>query len=85
MLKNIEIIGILATIIGAISIIPVANNVYKTQKTNNFPYKTLYYAIISNLLWIIYGLYISTYSNVISGILYFIIYCFILYTKWKNK
>ena len=79
-----KIAGLLATIIGIISYLPVVYTVYKTKKTTNFPYKALFLAIISNSLWIYYGL-----SNpkgmdkqiILMGVLYFLIYVFILYTK----
>jgi len=74
-------IGILATIIGIISFIPVVYVVYKTKKTNNFPYSTLLLALLSNLLWVIYGIYAPASANILAGSLYFIIYTFILYIK----
>ena len=74
-------IGILATIIGIISFIPVAYLVYKTKKTNNFPYSTLILALIANLLWFIYGIYEPASANILAGSLYFIIYLFIFYIK----
>ena len=74
-------IGILATIIGIISFIPVILIIYKTKKTNNFPYYSIFLQIISNILWLIYGIYKKAYANMISGILYFLIYFFILYIK----
>ena len=80
-MKRIELIGIVAAIIGVISYIPVIINVYRTKKTNNFPYYTLILALVSNLLWIIYGVFESTYANIMSGIIYFTIYLFILYIK----
>ena len=81
-MKNIEYLGILATIIGIISYLPVIENIYRTRKTNNFPYKTLFLAFLSNLIWLIYGIYQMTYANILSGILYFIIYLYILYVKY---
>lgn len=82
--NNVNIIGILAIITGIISFIPVIYIVYKTKKTNDFAYYTLYLAITSNLLWILYGVNKKTYANILSGILYFIIYTFILYIKLFN-
>ena len=76
-----EIIGIFATIIGIISFIPVIMRIYRTNNTYNYPYKTLYLALISNLLWIIYGFYESAYANVIRGTIYSVIYYYILYIK----
>ena len=74
-------IGMLATIIGIFSFIPVISIIYKSKRTNNFPYYTLFLAIISNILWFIYGIYKETYANILSGTLYFLIYSFILYIK----
>ena len=74
-------IGMLATIIGILSFIPVISVIYKSKKTNNFPYYSIFLAIISNILWFIYGIYKQTYANILSGTLYFLIYFFILYIK----
>uniref|UniRef100_A0A6C0AZ28 MtN3 and saliva related transmembrane protein n=1 Tax=viral metagenome TaxID=1070528 RepID=A0A6C0AZ28_9ZZZZ len=74
-------IGMLATMIGILSFMPVISVIYKSKRTNNFPYYTIFLAIISNILWFIYGIYKETYANILSGTLYFIIYCFILYIK----
>ena len=74
-------IGMLATIIGILSFIPVISVIYKSKKTNNFPYYSIFLAIISNILWFIYGIYKQTYANILSGTLYFLIYSFILYIK----
>lgn len=81
---NIKIAGFLATIIGIISFFPVLYVVFKTKKTVNFPYYTLILALISNSLWIYYSL--AEYPNIraetaFMGILYFLIYTFILYIK----
>ncbi len=80
-----DIIGILATIIGIISFVPVVLGVYKTKKTNNFPVKMLVLALISNILWVIYGSIVNANSTILAGVLYFIIYAFILFVKTTNK
>ena len=79
---SIETIGIIATLIGLISFLPVVRVVYKSRKTNNFPYSTLYLAIISNILWIIYGLNEPALSSAFSGVVYSLIYSYILYIKF---
>jgi uncharacterized protein with PQ loop repeat len=79
-----KIAGLLATIVGIISYLPVVYTVYKTKKTTDFPYKALILAIVSNTLWMYYG-----FANpkgmdkqiMLMGVLYFLIYVFILYTK----
>lgn len=87
-LKNyIGAAGFLATIVGIISFLPVLYVVYKTKKTNNFPYKALILALVSNFLWIFYafnkGPVLDT-QVAFMGILYFLIYSFILYIKISN-
>jgi len=79
--SHVDMIGILATIIGIISFIPVIYGVYQTKKTNNFPYKMLLLALISNILWIIYGSLIGAFSTKLAGAMYFSIYAFILFIK----
>ena len=74
-------IGILATIIGVISFIPILHNVIITKKTNNFTYANLSLAIISNLLWIIFALNKNIFTTLFMGSIYLIIYLFILFFK----
>jgi uncharacterized protein with PQ loop repeat len=84
-LFSMETLGIIATLVGIISFIPVALFVHKTKKTHNFPYNTLYLAILSNILWIIYGIFAhDSQAPLLSGSLYFLVYAFILYTKMAN-
>lgn len=88
MLKNyIGAAGFLATIVGIISFLPVLYVVYRTKKTNNFPYKALILALVSNSLWIFYAFKKGPKVDVqvaFMGILYFLIYSFILYIKMSN-
>ena len=81
---HIGLTGFAATIIGIISFLPVLYIVYRTKKTENFPFKALLLALISNVLWIYYAIAKGPVIDIelaFSGLLYFFIYSFILYTK----
>jgi len=76
--------GLLATIIGVISFVPVLFTVYESKKASNFPYRALILALTSNILWLYYALAKNPKIDLqLAGmaILYFFIYSFILYTK----
>jgi uncharacterized protein with PQ loop repeat len=76
--------GLIATIVGVISFIPILFTVYETKKTSNFPYRALILALTSNILWLYYAMAkdkLVDYQLAIMAILYFFIYSFILYTK----
>ena len=81
---NTENIGYIATVISVISFLPVVYNVYKTGKTNNFPLKALILAIIANSIWLVYGIYKNAKANIVSGCLYFLMYSYIFYKKYKE-
>ena len=85
MIKQIEIIGLLATFLGAMRFLPIIHKVYKTRKTTNFPYTALFLALLSNILWIIYGTFDNTYANIVAGSLFFSVYAFILFIKFTSK
>jgi len=79
--------GLLATIVGVFSFIPVLFTVYKTKKTSNFPLKALILALLSNILWLYYAMSKDKAIDIqlsIMAVLYFFIYSFILYTKVFN-
>lgn len=82
--SNVFAIGIMATLIGIISYLPVLYHVYNTKHTEDFPIITLYIALLSNILWMVYGLIKGAYASFISGILYFMIYAYIFYVKIMN-
>ena len=79
--KKITVVGLLATFIGIISFLPVLLVVHKTRNTKNFPYRTLFLALASNVLWLTYGILKNSTATIIMGVLYFLIYTFILYNK----
>ena len=83
-IKSKHFAGLLATIIGVISFIPILFTVHNTKKTSNFPYRALILALISNTLWFYYALTKDSTIDIqlaSMGVLYFLIYSFILYIK----
>ena len=82
-IDNINIIGLLATFIGLLLFIPITIEVYKSKKTNNFPYLMLFFAITSTILWLIYSYINNSIPLFISAGLAFSVYLFILFIKIK--
>jgi|AntAceMinimDraft_6_1070360.scaffolds.fasta_scaffold26866_3 uncharacterized protein with PQ loop repeat len=83
-LKEINFLGwsgLLATLIGIISFLPIIYKIIVTKKTDNFTISSLTLALISNVLWIIYGAGDRLFTPFLSGLLYFIIYAIILFYK----
>ena len=80
-IKNIENLGFLAMVLSIMSFFPVILNIYKTKKTNNFPYKSILLALFAHFFWLIYGIYNKTYANIISGLSFLIMHLIMLYVK----
>ena len=57
--------------------------IYKSKKTNNFPYLMLFFAITSTILWLIYSYINNSIPLFISAGLAFSVYLFILFIKIK--
>ena len=57
-MNNIEIISYVAMCLSIMSFFPIVFTVYKTKKTNNFPYQA--FSSLVNTCWLIYGLYSNT-------------------------
>ena len=56
----VEIIGSLAAISSAVSLIPQITKVLKTRSTDDLSYGMLFLFLITSLLWVTYGLMISS-------------------------
>lgn len=80
----VSVVGNLAMMLGIISFLPVMYTIFKTKKANNFPYKSLILLLTSNILWVIYGYFVSANATIISGSFFTLIYFFILYIKSTN-
>ena len=81
--KYLDFIGLSATIIGAIRFIPLVAEVYRSKKTNNFTYATLFFAFTSTILWIIYSLMRKSLSLGFSAGIACSVYIYILITKLR--
>lgn len=80
-IKEIQFLGwagILATIIGIISFLPIIYRIMITHDTSNFTYTNLGLALISNVLWIVFGINKKVMTSILSGVLYLFIYGIIL-------
>ena len=80
---NIKLLGLMATLVGIISFIPVISVVHEKHITKNFPFKSLALALLSNILWIGYGIGQEPKDLVVltMGLLYMAMYSFILFVK----
>lgn len=76
-----RLIGLMAIGFGIVSFIPIMIKMWKTRDADNFTNINLTLAFISNLFLIYYGNIANTVDNIISGILYFLIYLYIFIIK----
>ena len=81
--NHIETIGILASIIGLLRFIPIVFEIYKTKKTNNFPYLMLFFALTSTMLWLIYAFVKNSIPLIISAGLALTVYLYIMFMKFR--
>jgi len=80
-IKILKGAGIVATLVGIISIIPIAIKVWKTKDATTFPHFALILAVVSNILWVSFGLYTGVKASLLSGALYLAFYLFIYSIK----
>ncbi|MCK9476768.1 MAG: SemiSWEET family transporter [Candidatus Muirbacterium halophilum] len=81
----IEIIGILATILIVIAYVPQLIQVLKAKSAENVNGEMFSILIISNILWIIYGININAYSIILCNGLNLIQSTIIIYYKYNNQ
>ena len=83
-ISKLEMVGYVAVFLSIVSFLPVVRNIYRTKKTNNFPYKTILMALLAHACWFVYGLYSNTSATEYSGVLFILMYLFIFYIKMKH-
>ena len=76
--------GVLATLVGISSTIPIILTVIRTKNTKDFPWGALILALISNLLWIIFGYFNKVNASLLSGSMYLVVYAYIAIVKIFN-
>lgn len=81
---NKHVVGIIAVLTGIISFIPILMKMNTTHNANNFTWLNLGLALFSNITWLLYGYLTKSFTNMISGILYFIIYSYIVWIKFMK-
>ena len=79
----VEIIGSLAAISSAVSLIPQITKVLKTRSTDDLSYGMLFLFLITSLLWVTYGFMIS--STAVWGCNVFMTLTAILLLALKQK
>ena len=87
-IKNTNIIkslGLLASFLGLLRFIPIVYEIYKTKRTNNFTPTMLFLALSSTIFWLIFGYYENTLPLIISSLIAFCVYIYIVYMKLSYK
>jgi MtN3 and saliva related transmembrane protein len=80
----IEVTGFVAGILGAIAILPQVIKAWKSKSTNDISAPWVFVALLSLILWIIYGWGISSYPLIIMSSLEALLMVFLLVLKMMN-
>ena len=79
-----EFIGLLAGILTTGAFIPQVLKIWKTQSTKDISVSMYLVMITGVVLWLIYGVYIESFSIIVSNIVAFSLQLTILILKLKN-
>jgi MtN3 and saliva related transmembrane protein len=82
-MNNIEIIGFMAGIFLAISLIPQIIKSWKTRSTKDISLIWSLINLIGEILWIVYGFYLNSYSLIIMSSISFLMNIFMMSLKIK--
>ncbi|MBU4481915.1 hypothetical protein KKC16_00465 [Patescibacteria group bacterium] len=80
---NVEIIGFLAGILVAISVFPQVIKSWKTRSTKDVALAWSVVNLAGQILWIVYGIYIGSYSLVIMSSIALVMNLFMVVLKLK--
>lgn len=81
----VEVIGLIATVLIVIAYIPQLFEVLMTKNAENVNGKMFSILIMSNILWIIYGININAHSIILCNGLNLIQSTIIIYYKYNNQ
>lgn len=73
--------GVIATTLSILSFFPVIYKIHCTKNTDNFTILNLSLAILANLFWIMYGIKNKSTANILSGVLFTLMYSYIAIQK----
>ena len=82
---HLHLVGLSAATLNSLRFIPILIEVYRTKKTNNFTYLTIFFALSAALLWLVYAYFNSSIGVAINALVATISYCYILNVKLKYK
>lgn len=80
---NYNLFGTFAILTGIISFFPIIIRIWNTQNTFNFTWSNIFLALLSNIMWILYGVSSNSATNIASGSIFFLFYSYITYVKMK--
>jgi MtN3 and saliva related transmembrane protein len=82
---NPDIIGSIAATLTTVAFIPQAISVVKTKCTEGISFTMYLMFTVGVLLWLVYGVMISSMPIIIANIITFILACIILWYKYKSR
>jgi MtN3 and saliva related transmembrane protein len=82
-MNNIEIIGFTAGIFLAVSLVPQIIKSWKTRSTKDISLIWSLINLIGEILWIVYGFYLNSYSLIIMSSISFLMNIFMMSLKIK--
>ena len=79
----VNIVGFLAAITSTISLIPQVMQMYKTRSVNDISIGMIINFVLTSILWIVYGVLITSWSDWLTNIFMLIFALVMIYFKIK--
>ena len=83
--SHLHLVGLTAASLNSLRFIPILLEVYRSKKTNNFTYMTIFFAFSASLLWLFYAYFNASLGVGINALVAILSYCYILHIKLKYK
>ncbi|MFH1121039.1 MAG: SemiSWEET family transporter [Bacteroidota bacterium] len=83
---NIEIIGTIAGVLSCITFMPQVVKTWKLKSANDISPVMFFIAIISTLLWLVYGILIGSFSMIFTNVIVCLlsVVMLLLYFRYKQ-
>tara|TARA_Y100001960_G_scaffold274739_1_gene303877 strand:- start:1540 stop:1827 length:288 start_codon:yes stop_codon:yes gene_type:complete len=82
-IDSIEFIGLLAGLLGIIAWVPQIYRIWFKKRADGISLPTFLVITTALILWLIYGIAVSSFSLIISNIFTLIMILFVLIGAWK--